>query len=217
MCEAHFEPRFLSQNKTKKILSMEAVPTIHILKLEDGDEQVFMPFPEDPTLPRKKKRKKKQYPKKDPNKEARLEENRALKLHHKEVFRIKQRMSVIKQKICRFCFEEKSNTVPFANFVKWDIDVLGVLRSLELNTGYNDLLSEIVCEECFVQIHALSTFKTNCKNAELNILREMAQLDPDTIKITLDDEYIANSDEDLIKKEEILDVDVSDFSLNRLI
>ena len=182
---------------------MHAIPTVHILKLEEGDEKVYMPFPDDPCLPIKVKRKKKQYHKKDPEKQARLEETRALKQHHKDIFRRKQRMSVIKKKLCRFCTEEKVCTVEFAAFCKWDIDIMEVLKTLELNTDYNDLLSEIVCEECFNQICTLSVFKTNCRSAEITILRELAQLDPDTIKIGDEEEYLKNNEGILIKKEDV--------------
>lgn len=156
---------------------MEAIPTIHLIKTEAGNEKIILPYPTDATLPKKLKRKKKQYHKKDPVKQARLEEERALKVYHKEVFKKRQRTSVIKQQLCRFCCEKKSSTVSFKSFEKWEIDVNSVMLSLELKTAYNEHLSEIVCEECFSQIFSFCTFKENCRKSEKKILRELSLIE----------------------------------------
>ncbi len=163
ICEDHFEPKYFVNRKDRDCLTKDAVPTIYVKKLDNGTiEQIIVPFTGDFD---------------DFCQDSENEDPAELN-PGETLARNQARLEEIKTSVCRFCSQIKEVTVDMIKFENYNVNVSHFMNLMELTRDYDEYLSSVVCEECFYQIVTLETFRVKSKEAELRLLKELKQLNP---------------------------------------
>lgn len=80
--------------------------------------------------------------------------------------------------LCRFCFESQDDKfVALARLEAYSIDPDEMLTLVGVGPQYNEVFSEIVCEQCFQQIVSIDGYRKRCRKAQDELILEMQELD----------------------------------------
>lgn len=167
VCEDHFaDDRVVVKKKGRLYLVKKTVPTIYNRETKDGLERVIVQF--DPV--------NFQYIGEESVNLLRgtisAEEEKAL---------IHERRSKVKElkNLCRFCFESQDEKfVAISKLEAYSIDPDEMLLLVGIGGAqYNEVFSEIVCEQCFQQIVSIDGYRKRCRKAQDDLIVEMQELD----------------------------------------
>lgn len=113
---------------------------------------------------------------------------------------------------CRFCFEQKNNVkcVAISKLEAYSIDPTDVLSMFCFGSDYIELLSDIVCENCFQKLVDFDTYKNRCKKTFCTFVQEIQEIDEDLEHFRKDQSSWLK---DEIINEEIIDGEEQQFDL----
>lgn len=166
ICEIHFDESSFIEKKSRMCITKDAVPTIFYRETEVGTEKIEVPYNSE----------SKQYTGDESFNKIRgalcAEDEDAIM--HKKQSKLEEFKSV-----CRFCFESKADTkcITLKNLEAYNINPNELLISFSISTDYNDIFSDLLCEDCFQQIVALDAYRTKCRSAQDEQLRELEEIE----------------------------------------
>lgn len=100
-----------------------------------------------------------------------------------------KKLGEIKAELCRFCFAANSEkTVLLSSLEDYGVSINEILQVTGLNTQYNHLFSNFMCEECFQELVGFDGYRKKCQKAEQDIMVEIRDL-----KGKLDNSHYENS------------------------
>jgi THAP domain len=166
ICEEHFAPdRIIMKKKGRMYLLKNTVPIIYYRRIKQGIEKVFVEFDSQSG----------QYIGQESVnllKESTSEEQ--------EKKLILERESKIKElkSLCRFCFESQDEKfVAISKLEAYSITPDEMLSLIGIGPQFNEIFSEIVCEQCFQQIVSIDGYRKRCCKAQEEIIAEMEEFD----------------------------------------
>lgn len=166
VCEDHFsEDRVVVKKKGRLYLIKKTVPTIYYRDAKEGIERVVVEFDENTS----------QY-----IGEESVNLLRGTVSAQEEKTLVHDRRQKIKElkNLCRFCFESQDERfVAVSKLEAYSIDPGEMLTIIGIGPQYNEVFSEIVCEQCFQQIVAIDGYRKRCRKAQEDIINEMQELD----------------------------------------
>lgn len=168
ICETHFTKECLLEKKDRVHLSKDAVPTIFYKQTSLGLEKVEVSYDAESH----------QY--------FGLESLQLLS----GVVSVEDEVTVTNKRqdkldelknLCCFCFcsnsKDDSKCVSIKELNNYQIDLNDLIQSLGLTAQSNDLLGELVCEQCFQQIVEFDLFKKKCREARDEVFAEILELE----------------------------------------
>lgn len=166
VCEDHFAAdRVVSKKKGRLYLVKKTVPTIYYRETIKGVERVIVEFDSNNC----------QYIGQESVNLLRgtvsAQEEKAL---------VQDRSQKVKElkNLCRFCFEcQDEKFVALTKLKAYTIEVDEMLSIIGIGPLYNDVFSDIVCEQCFQQIVSIDGYRKRCRKAQEEIINEMEELD----------------------------------------
>lgn len=166
VCEDHFtEDRVVIKKKGRLYLIKKTVPTIYYRDTKEGLERVVVEFDEQNM----------QYVGEESVNLLRgtvsAQEEKNLILDRR------QKIRDLKS-LCRFCFESQDDRFVSVNKLEaYSIETDEMLAMIGIGPQYNEVFSEILCEQCFQQIVAIDGYRKRCRKAQDDIINEMQELD----------------------------------------
>jgi THAP domain len=166
ICEDHFEHnRVVTKKKGRLYLLKQTVPTIYYRESKEGTHKVTIEF--------------------DSANYAYVGEesvhlHRTYSMEHEERALMQERRQRVKElkSLCRFCFESQDERFVAINKLQaYSIDPDEMLLNIGIDPQYNEVFSEIVCEQCFQHIVSIDGYRKRCRKAQDEIIAEMQELD----------------------------------------
>lgn len=166
ICEDHFEKnRVVTKKKGRLYLLKQTVPTIFYRDSKEGTQKVTVEFDSTNFV----------YVG-----EESVDLHRSLNTAEEEKSVVHERRQRVKElkSLCRFCFESQDDRfVAISKLQAYSIDPDEMLVNIGLDPQYNEVFSEILCEQCFQQIVSIDGYRKRCVKAQDEIIAEMQELD----------------------------------------
>lgn len=166
VCEDHFtEDRVVTKKKGRLYLLKNTVPTIYYRESKAGVERIVVEFNEETC----------EYIGQESVNLLRGTVNAQAEktLIRDRNYKVKELKS-----LCRFCFESQDDKfVAISKLEAYSIDPEEMLTLIGIGSQYNEVFSEIVCEQCFQQIVSIDGYRKRCCKAQAEIITEMQELD----------------------------------------
>lgn len=166
ICEDHFtEDRIVSKKKGRSYLVRGSVPTVYYRETKEGLEKIEVEFDYDSC----------QYIGQESVNLLRGN----VSTHEEKVLLQDRRQKVMELKnLCRFCFESQDDKfVAVKKLESYSIEPDDMLSLIGIGPQYNEVFSEIVCEQCFQQIVTIDGYRKRCQKAQEEVISEMQELD----------------------------------------
>lgn len=166
ICEDHFAAeRVVSKKKGRFYLLKGTVPTVYYRESKEGLEKINVEF--------------------DYNNEQYIGQESVnllrgtVSAQDEKMLVHDRRERVMELKnLCRFCFESQDDKfVAISKLGAYSIDSNEMISLIGIGTQYDDVFSEIVCEQCFQQIVTIDGYRKRCQKAQDDIILEMTELD----------------------------------------
>lgn len=166
ICEDHFtEDQVVSKKKGRFYLLRGSVPTIYYRETKDGVEKIVVEYDSNTC----------QYVGQESvnllgGTVSAQEEKNLVKDRVDKVMELKT--------LCRFCFESQDDRfVAISKLEAYSIEPDEMLTLIGIGPQYNEVFSEIVCEQCFQQIVTIDGYRKRCRKAQDEIISEMQEID----------------------------------------
>lgn len=162
----HFsEDRVVSKKKGRFYLLRGTVPTIYYRETKEGLEKIIVDYDSNSC----------QYIGQE---SVNLLGGTASAQEEKNLVRDRRDKLMELKTLCRFCFESQDDKfVAISKLEAYSIEPDEMLTLIGIGPQYNDVFSEIVCEQCFQQIVTIDGYRKRCRKAQDEIVNEMQNLD----------------------------------------
>lgn len=166
VCEDHFaDERVVVKKKGRLYLIKKTVPTIYFREAKEGLEKVTVEF--DPVDC--------QYVGQE---SVNLLRGTVSAQEEKALIDERRNRVLELKSLCRFCFESQDDKfVAITRLESYSIDPNEMLTLVGIGPQYNEVFSEIVCEQCFQQIVSIDGYRKRCRKAQDELVAEMQELD----------------------------------------
>lgn len=168
ICEVHFAKECFIEKKDRVHLSKNAVPTIFYKETHVGLEMIEVSYDKE----------NKQYF----GQESMQLLRGTISIEDEEAVtnRRQQRLDELKT-LCRFCFcydpKNESKCISLSKLDVYQIDANEIFLSLGLTLQSEEVLGELICEQCFQQIVEIDLFKKKCREAQEEIFSDLQELE----------------------------------------
>lgn len=166
VCEDHFaEDRVIVKKKGRLYLLKKTVPTIYYRETKEGLERVVVEFDAESG----------QY---FGQESVNLLRGTVSVQEEKSLIQDRRQKVRELKNLCRFCFESQDDKfVAISKLEAYSIDPEEMLILVGVDPQYNEVFSEVVCEQCFQQIVSIDGYRKRCRKAQDEIISEMQELD----------------------------------------
>lgn len=166
VCEDHFaEDRVVTKKKGRLYLLKKTVPTIYFRETKAGLEKVIVEFNEESC----------RYVGEE---SVNLLRGTMNVQEEKTLMRDRNQKVKDLKSLCRFCFESQDDKfVAISKLEAYSIDPEEMINLIGIASDFNEVFSEIVCEQCFQQIVSIDGYRKRCCKAQDEVIAEMEEFD----------------------------------------
>ncbi|KAL7014246.1 hypothetical protein ACKWTF_015821 [Chironomus riparius] len=170
-CSLHFAPECIKYGpKGRTTIKKGAVPTIYY---KDGNK-VVVPYNADF---------QKYY---GPEAEDLYQETeKACVNHEKELINFRYKKVCDLKSLCRFCFmnRKESTCIEMSALVNYSINPNDIIKAVGNETPFSPKFSELICENCFLNILEVEKFRKKCSEKQQEMLKELDDLDKKILQV----------------------------------